>query len=50
MYARMLQPLSAGTPVMTSTGNHELEFQPDGTVFAAYTSRCVCIAARGRFL
>ena len=41
MYGRMLQHLSSGTPVMTSTGNHELEFQPDGTVFAAYNTRCV---------
>jgi hypothetical protein len=39
MYARMLQPLAAHVPIMTSTGNHEVEFQPDGTVFAAYTSR-----------
>jgi hypothetical protein len=39
MYGRMLQRLSQSVPVMTSTGNHEVEFQSDGTVFAAYNSR-----------
>ena len=46
-FGRMLQNLSASVPVMTSTGNHELEFQPDGTVFAAYNARCVRGAGAG---
>jgi hypothetical protein len=39
MYGRMLQNLTTRVPMMTSTGNHDMEFQPDGTVFAAYNTR-----------
>lgn len=46
MYARMLERLSVGVPVMTSPGNHEMEYQADGYAFAAYTSRCGRAGAR----
>ncbi|KAI8468926.1 MAG: Metallo-dependent phosphatase-like protein [Monoraphidium minutum] len=39
MYGRMLQGLASHIPVLPTPGNHDMEFQPDGTVFAAYTSR-----------
>ncbi|KAI8465064.1 MAG: Metallo-dependent phosphatase-like protein [Monoraphidium minutum] len=39
MFGRLMQGLAAHVPVMTSTGNHEIEFQNDGTVFAAYNTR-----------
>jgi hypothetical protein len=44
MYGRMLEQLSKGVPVMSSTGNHEVEFQSDGTVFAAYNSRWAVVS------
>eukprot|EP00882_Tetradesmus_deserticola_P008818 GHRQ01009302.1.p1 GENE.GHRQ01009302.1~~GHRQ01009302.1.p1 ORF type:complete len:430 (+),score=49.17 GHRQ01009302.1:429-1718(+) len=37
--ARMLEKLASHVPVMTLPGNHELEFQPDSTVFASYNTR-----------
>ncbi|WIA44097.1 hypothetical protein OEZ86_010448 [Tetradesmus obliquus] len=36
---RMLQQLAGSVPMAVMPGNHELEFQPDGTVFAAYNTR-----------
>lgn len=38
-FGRMMEELATHVPVMTSTGNHEIEFQSDGTVFAAYNTR-----------
>lgn len=43
----MLQKMASQIPMMTSSGNHELELQADGTVFAAYTTRCG-LGSRGR--
>lgn len=45
MYGRMLQRLSARVPIMTSTGNHEIEFQPDGT---GVRPRVAWVASMGR--
>ncbi|GBF95409.1 hypothetical protein Rsub_08371 [Raphidocelis subcapitata] len=39
MLGRMLQNLTKCVPMMTTPGNHDVEPQPDGTVFASYTTR-----------
>jgi hypothetical protein len=56
MLGRMLQNVTKNVPMMSTPGNHDVEPQPDGTVFAAYNSRWAglllagigeCLAGKG---
>lgn len=38
-WGRFMEPLASRVPLMTTSGNHEMEPQSDGTMFAAYTAR-----------